>query len=731
MNLFSSATPGAHEPLAARMRPRSLDEYIGQDHIIGEGRLLRRAIQADQLTSVIFYGPPGTGKTTLARVIAHHTKSNFVTLNAVLAGVQQIRDAIAAAEEQRSLYERKTILFVDEVHRWNRAQQDALLPWVENGTIILIGATTENPFFEVNKALVSRSRVFQLKALTSADLARVAQFALTDKERGYGRWNVSFAPDALEHLVQTASGDARSLLNALELAIESSVPSWPPADGTAIAIDRDTAEESIQQRIVLYDRDGDYHYDVISAFIKSLRGRDPDAALYWMARMLVAGEDPHFIFRRMLISAAEDTGLADPMAIVVVESCAAAFDRIGLPEGRFHLTQAALYLATAPKSNSTLAFFDAIASVEGDDAEVPNHLKDGNRDKEGFGHGEGYMYPHAYRDHWAAQQYLPSSLVGRVFYTPSKQGHEGAIRQEVLTRRELQIAAILEEKDESRAEGEMLTFSPGNSKRNQWVKRLDSGTSESLLRIREALFDNCALARHHRILVWGADDGLLIWEASRRAPEGFVAGLCRREQALGELEQYARTLDELDRPQLAVLDADGSLSANPFTTPFDRIIARDPALTIEGILAFVLACQILLGEGGKIRFSVRQPARGMRISRLATDSTLIKAVGDAEERFFTDPAHKRFSWTDKELTGQLQKKGFTVNNEEIENTELRRPSTQDLERWFDPSRSTYARYLVEHLGEDTMQRFTGEILERCLKEAVPWNYTIVLYTVSL
>ncbi|HNQ98216.1 MAG TPA: recombinase RarA, partial [Treponemataceae bacterium] len=403
---------------------------------------------------------------------------------------------------------------------------------------------------EVNKALVSRSRVFQLKALTSADLARVAQFALTDKERGYGRWNVSFAPDALEHLVQTASGDARSLLNALELAIESSVPSWPPADGTAIAIDRDTAEESIQQRIVLYDRDGDYHYDVISAFIKSLRGRDPDAALYWMARMLVAGEDPHFIFRRMLISAAEDTGLADPMAIVVVESCAAAFDRIGLPEGRFHLTQAALYLATAPKSNSTLAFFDAIASVEGEDAEVPNHLKDGNRDKEGFGHGEGYMYPHAYRDHWAAQQYLPSSLVGRVFYTPSRQGHEGAIRQEVLTRRELQIAAILEEKDESRAEGEMLTFSPGNSKRNQWVKRLDSGTSESLLRIREALFENCALARHHRILVWGADDGLLIWEASRRAPEGFVAGLCRREQALGELEQYARTLDELDRPQL-------------------------------------------------------------------------------------------------------------------------------------------------------------------------------------
>ena len=430
MDLFEDRQT-AKEPLAARMRPRSLDEYIGQEHIVGRGRLLRRAIAADQLTSVIFYGPPGTGKTTLARVIANHTKSNFITLNAVLTGVQNIREAIAQAEEHYKLYSRRTILFVDEVHRWNRSQQDALLPWVENGTIILVGATTENPFFEVNKALVSRSRVFQLLPLERHHLIQAATAALQDKERGYGRWQVEFEEGALEHLVDTANGDARSLLNALELAVETTPEHWEPegnpprpAYGSKIYISRETAEESIQKKVVLYDRDGDYHYDVISAFIKSLRGRDPDAALYWLARMVAAGEDPGFIFRRMLISACEDTGLADPMAISVVESCAAAFDRVGLPEGRYHLAHAALYLATAPKSNSSLAFFDALAAVEREDAEVPNHLKDGNRDAKGFGHGAGYLYPHAYTDHWVAQQYLPDALNGRVFYNPSTQGYE-------------------------------------------------------------------------------------------------------------------------------------------------------------------------------------------------------------------------------------------------------------------------------------------------------------------
>src|SRR5574344_2501399 len=409
-SLFS-ATVQSREPLASRMRPRNLNEYIGQDHIVGKGRLLRRAIAADQLTSVIFYGPPGTGKTTLARVIANHTKSNFLTLNAVLTGVANIRDAISKAEEKKNLYGRKTILFVDEVHRWNKSQQDALLPWVENGTIILIGATTENPFFEVNKALVSRSRVFQLKKLTDDNLKEIAIQAIKDEERGYGKYKVEFEEGALEHLINVSGGDARSLLNALELAVETTPDHYPPAPGSRIYITKETAEESIQQKAVLYDKEGDYHFDVISAFIKSLRGSDPDASLYWLAKMVAAGEDPRFIFRRMMISACEDVGLADPNAIVVVEADAAAFDRIGLPEGRFHLAHAALYLATCPKSNSTLGFFDALSDVEKEkDNEVPNHLKDVSRDSEGFGHGEGYMYPHAYKDHWVAQQYLPSAL---------------------------------------------------------------------------------------------------------------------------------------------------------------------------------------------------------------------------------------------------------------------------------------------------------------------------------
>ena len=487
----------ATEPLAARMRPRNLDEYIGQDHIIGKGRLLRRAIAADQLTSVIFYGPPGSGKTTLAKVIANHTKSNFLTLNAVLSGVQEIRNAIKQANEYRTLHDRRTILFVDEVHRWNKSQQDALLPWVENGTIILIGATTENPFFEVNKALVSRSRVFQLKPLTTEDLRKAAQQALTDTERGYGHWKVEFEDGALDHLIETANGDARSLLNALELAIETTPEKWDPlaqppvpAYGTKIYISKETAEESIQKKVVLYDRDGDYHYDIISAYIKSLRGRDPDAACYWLARMVAAGEDPHFIFRRLLISACEDTGLADPNAIAVVNSCAEAFDRVGMPEGRYFLAHATLYLATAPKSNSSMAFFDALASVEKEHSEVPNHLKDSSRDAEGFGHGAGYLYPHAYRDHWIAQQYLPDTLMGRVFYTPSTQGYEGTIRDEVLSRRELQIASILEkaQSNESYTSEELATSPEITGSKNVYTPLPDNTGSNGSAKIHPSEF---------------------------------------------------------------------------------------------------------------------------------------------------------------------------------------------------------------------------------------------------
>ncbi|MDD5675798.1 MAG: AAA family ATPase, partial [Chitinivibrionales bacterium] len=369
-------------PLADRMRPRTLDEFIGQEHILGPGRLLRRAITIDQLSSLIFYGPPGTGKTTLARIIANTTAAQFLSINAVLAGVKDIRDAIEAAQQTLALHGRRTILFIDEVHRFNKAQQDALLPHVENGVVIMIGATTENPYFEVNRALVSRSRIFALKSLTEEDLRAIAVQALTTPERGYGALNVSIEEDALAHLVKTANGDARGVLNALELAVETTAPD---AQGI-IRIDRAIAEESIQQRAVLYDKDGDAHYDTISAFIKSLRGSDPDAALYWMAKMVYAGEDPRFIFRRMLILACEDVGMADPQALGVVASAAQAFDYVGLPEGRYHLAHACLYLATAAKSNSSMAFFDALAAVGREVTEdVPNPLRDASRDKEGFG----------------------------------------------------------------------------------------------------------------------------------------------------------------------------------------------------------------------------------------------------------------------------------------------------------------------------------------------------------
>jgi len=363
MNLFENhrqQITASEAPLADRLRPRNLDEFIGQEHILGQGRLLRRAIQADRLSSLIFYGPPGTGKTTLARIIANTTNAHFIAINAVLAGVKEIREAIETAQTQRGYHNQRTILFVDEVHRFNKSQQDALLPWVENGTITLIGATTENPFFEVNKALVSRSRLFQLKPLTEEDLRRVLEQAISDRQRGYGNLKVNVTEEAIAHLANVANGDARSLLNALELAVETTEPN---EDG-AIAITLSVAEESIQRRAVLYDKEGDAHFDTISAFIKSVRGSDPDAALYWLAKMVYAGEDSRFILRRLLILASEDIGLADPQAVVVVNACAEALDRIGLPEGRYHLAQATLYLANAPKSNSLMGFFDAIAAVE-------------------------------------------------------------------------------------------------------------------------------------------------------------------------------------------------------------------------------------------------------------------------------------------------------------------------------------------------------------------------------
>ncbi len=427
-------------PLAARMRPRALDEYIGQEHIVGEGKLLQRAIKADKLfSSIILWGPPGTGKTTLAQVIANTTKSHFVTISAILAGKADLRVAIDEALERRRLHNERTILFVDEVHRWNKAQQDALLPHVENGTFTLIGATTENPYFEVIKALISRSRVFQLRNLNQTETGILLDRALADKERGYGNKKIIFDDDARNHLIEVASGDARNALNALELAVESTAPNQ---DGV-IHITLDVAQESIQRRAVLYDKDGDAHYDTISAFIKSVRGSDPDAALYWLAKMIYAGEDPKFIIRRLIILAGEDIGLADPMGLVVASSAAQAFEFIGLPEGIYPIVEATLYLATAPKSNSAGAYFKAMKKIEEEgQVSVPRHLADGNRDAAATGQGKEYVYPHDHEGHFIPQQYLPKRLLGTYFYKPSSEGYEAQVNARLEMWREAQRKAL-------------------------------------------------------------------------------------------------------------------------------------------------------------------------------------------------------------------------------------------------------------------------------------------------
>jgi putative ATPase len=449
MDLFTHAMHQqmkSEAPLAARLRPRTLDEYIGQEHILGKGKLLRRAIEADRLfSSILLWGPPGTGKTTLAMVIANQTKSHFETLSAVLSGKAELRKVIDEALERRKLYQRRTVLFVDEVHRWNKAQQDALLPHVENGTVTLIGATTENPYFEVIGALVSRSRVFQLRPLTEEEMKRVLLAALQDEDRGYGRRSVRIDEEALGHLVRVAGGDARNALNALELAVEST----PPGEDGVIHIGLDVAQESIQRRAVLYDKDGDAHYDTISAFIKSVRGSDPDAALYWLAKMLYAGEDPRFILRRLIILAGEDIGLGDPLGLVVANSAAQAFDYIGLPEGIYPIVEATLYLSTAPKSNSTGAYFKAFQLIEQEGVNaVPQHLQDDNRDARALGHGKGYQYPHVAEDHFLPQQYLPKELLGTYFYKPSNQGYEAQVVERLARWRQAQREALGITKDE-------------------------------------------------------------------------------------------------------------------------------------------------------------------------------------------------------------------------------------------------------------------------------------------
>jgi putative ATPase len=418
-------------PLAARMRPRNLEEIVGQPHLLGPGRLLRRAIETDTLTSAILYGPPGTGKTSLARVIAAQTRAHFEPVNAVTAGVADIRRLVEQARERRVLHNVRTILFVDEIHRFNKAQQDVLLPHVEDGTVVLIGATTGNPFVDVTPTLVSRSRVFQLEPLTLADLETIIRRALTDP-RGLAPQRVEVAPDAAAHLARAANGDARAALNMLELAAMAAAPD-------AAGVRRVTsaeAEEAVQRRLIPYDRAGDQHYDLISAFIKSMRGGDPDAAVYWLARMLAGGEDPRFIARRMIVHAAEDVGLADPQALVVAVAAAQAVEMVGLPEARIPMTEAAVYIATAPKSNAVIRAISAAAQdVEREEAQpVPAALRSAaTAGARRLGHGAGYEYPHDHRGAFVPQQYAPDNVKDRIYYEPTEAGAEQAIGRRLRT----------------------------------------------------------------------------------------------------------------------------------------------------------------------------------------------------------------------------------------------------------------------------------------------------------
>ena len=410
-------------PLAARMRPTNLNEWVGQEHIIGKNTLLSRAIKADKLTSLILYGPPGTGKTTLALVISTITEAVFVQINATAAGIKDIQRAVEDAKSAIALYGRRTILFVDEIHRFNKAQQDALLPYVENGTVILIGATTENPYIEVNKALLSRSMIFELHPLTRENIIILLKRALENKERGLGDFPVIACERALDFLADKADGDARAALNALDLAV---LTTEPDSKGR-ISIDLEVAAACIQKRTIFYEKDGDNHYDTISAFIKSIRGSDPDAALYYMARMLYAGEDPKFIARRIVISASEDVGNADPHALMLATAAAQAVQFIGMPEGRIILAQAVAYIASAPKSNAAcVAISEAMADVENIQIKtLPQHLKDTHyKGAAELNRGKGYKYAHDYPDHYVPQDYLPDELKDRVYYQPSENGVE-------------------------------------------------------------------------------------------------------------------------------------------------------------------------------------------------------------------------------------------------------------------------------------------------------------------
>ncbi len=718
-------------PLAARMRPRTLEEYVGQDHILAPGRLLHRAIKADQLSSLIFYGPPGTGKTTLASVIANTTSSRFEVLNAVLSGVKDIRAVIEEAKNARDMYQRRTILFVDEVHRWNKSQQDALLPWVENGVIILIGATTENPYFSVNKALLSRSRVFQLKPLNEQDLERIIELVLSDS-RGYSNQKISIEDQALQHLVTVANGDARAIINALELAVETT-----PLDDTGVKqITLEVAEESIQQRAVLYDQEGDCHFDTISAFIKSLRGSDPDAALYWMAKMIYAGEDPKYIFRRMLISSVEDIGLANPNALQYVQAAADAFDRIGMPEGNFLLANAAIYLATSEKSNSALAFFDALKTVrEERDSDVPNHLRDGSRDKEGFGHGAGYKYPHAYKDHWIAQQYLPDSLQGRVFYNPGKLGYEKGISDSVNRRREEQLAAmsVAEQND---VPVEILTFSPVDKEFDRWLQRTVTEASDNLRLMRETVYGKLAVQRHFRHLIVNDTTGLLTWEALRLSPEGGVWSLLENDKNAQLITDQCRAFNEDDSialrmPEIILANESSVAQFMNENLQFEVLILNN--LFDSGLISLEQLQQILFANGqiSLVQTIYNQSTRLSSFINWQGFEQLEAKVKTAEAKIYLPENDSKMSITREfvieqlrlfdsqfEFTNQQESRTITVNQKTIHN-------------WFNEmNRNSFISRINHNLDDNEINQLKHLFVSQLANRQIIFSST-KLYATSL
>jgi putative ATPase len=683
-------------PLAERMRPLCLKDFIGQDEILGAGRLLRRAIEADCLGSIIFHGPPGTGKTSLARIIANSTRSYFCSLNAVLAGIRELKDAIEQAQEKLGRHGLRTLLFIDEVHRFNKSQQDALLPWVENGTVTLIGATTENPFFEVNKALVSRSRLFRLQPLTSKHLDQVISRALSDQEMGFGNRNILISEEARSHLIAVAGGDARTLLNALELAVESSQPD----NQGLIKIDLEVAEQSIQQQAVLYDKQGDAHFDTISAFIKSIRGSDPDAALFWLARMIEAGEDPRFIFRRLLIAAGEDIGLADPQGIVVVEACAAAFDRIGLPEGIYPLVQATLYLTNTNKSNSILGFFDAVRSLKEEKAQlIPSHLRDSHRDGAAFGDGKGYRYPHAYSEHWVAQQYLPETLQGQIFWQPGKSGWEAERSQQLQWQRAAQLSAAAEWGIE---QGESVSSSPSTPSLERWLKRQMVQAGERLQLLQQRFWQGIPLERHHRVLVLNCQSLFWALPAMKLTPEGGVSLQVQDLETATKLQAQLDVLDQLQKPIIYQTEPnylDQLHLQLQEDEKFELIIGRNllKGATPSERENWLNQLALLLSEDGRLAFlnSYRElgPLNLLAKGSLGWRNSLQIEMCQLEKEWLN------FEASNQPLEKQLKNSDWVVSVDKWpEQVELI-VSPQLLEQWFNPESKYRCWWLDNFAGE--------------------------------